>query len=194
MAHHASWIESSKAKTILELIQGVDPDEKVVVFSYFTTFLKYFATVLDRHRITNMLFTGELSANRRDDVIQRFSRRAQPQVLLASITTCGVGINLTRATHCIIADPSWNPGVEEQAMNRIHRIGQSRPVTITRLLCPGTVDEEVDKLAEFKKGLSESYCFQDGKGSSSKRLGREELMALFTRDDVKRVAAAAATQ
>lgn len=178
---YKKWPISSKAQAILDIIKTVGEDEKVIVFSHFTTFLKYMETVLTAQDISCVSYTGDLSAARRDDVVTRFTKRAKPQVLLATITACGVGINLTRASHCIIADPSWNPGVEEQAMNRLHRIGQQRPVTITRLLVPDTVDINIDELAQFKQKLTR-YCFggREGEASGNGRLGKQELLAMFT--------------
>jgi SNF2 family DNA or RNA helicase/DNA-directed RNA polymerase subunit RPC12/RpoP len=178
---HSKWPISSKAQAILDMVRGAGEDEKVIVFSHFTTFLKYMETVLNAHQISCATYTGDLSAARRDDVVTRFTKKTNPKVLLATITACGVGINLTRASQCIIADPSWNPGVEEQAMNRLHRIGQQRAVTITRLLAPDTVDVNIDELAQFKQKLTR-YCFggREGETSGNGRLGKQELIAMFT--------------
>lgn len=105
----------------------------------------------------------------------RRSTRLGPRVLLASIQSCGVGLNLISANHCIIAEPSWNPAVEQQAFNRVHRIGQTKPVRVYRLLAPDTIDIAVDKLAQTKKEIAD-MCLD---ASSARRLSQNEILELF---------------
>lgn len=177
LSDSAQWMTSSKAQAVIDIICRTSPDEKVVVFSHFVLFLKFLETRLNALSISSALFTGALTVKQRDNVVEHFTRRESPKVLLASITTCGVGINLTRASHCVIADISWNPGMEEQAMNRIHRIGQERPVRITRLICPTTVDEKIEALCARKRELM-FYCFGRKNGAAS--LNRQDLLSLFS--------------
>lgn len=186
--NYRTWYDSSKVKAILAIIQQeAAPDEKIVVFSYFVSFLEYLGAVLDREKITYTKLTGSMSMKARERALSTFHSKPAPRVLLASIAACGVGVNMTRASRCIIADMGWNPAVEEQAMNRVHRIGQTRPVFIDRLVVPETVDQDIQTMQDMKRALTE-LCI-GGFGSSgggagsrvSRRLGREELFSLFRR-------------
>ena len=170
------WMESTRAEALVRCLKSIPADEKVVVFSYFSSFLRFLKICLDRQHITSELFTGELSAKRRDSIIGNFEQRDDPVVLLASITTCGVGMNLTRASRCFIMDPNWNPAIEEQAMNRLHRIGQTRPVKVVRFFAPGTVEQSIHELCVEKQKL-QGYCF--GRERRASRLGKLDIMRLF---------------
>jgi SNF2 family DNA or RNA helicase len=98
-----------------------------------------------------------------------------PRVLLATIQSCGVGLNLCVASQLVVSDPSWNPAIEIQAYSRIHRIGQTRPVTIHRVIVKDSVEEAIEALAKSKSNVAE-LCLDPTRAA---RLGREELMNLF---------------
>ena len=105
-------------------------------------------------------------------------------VLLMSLK-CGVGLNLTEASTVILCEPWWNPFVEEQAIDRVHRIGQTRPVKIYRLSVPGTVEEHILQLQEKKKHSTEQ-TLGDGvsmRRATSARLSERDFMRLFNADD-----------
>ena len=177
-----AWMESTKVKCLLAAIANIPPNEKIVVFSFFLSFLKFVEKCLRRHDIASVLFSGGLSSKQRDRVLNQFSTGpcATSRVLLATITSCGVGLTLTEANHCFIMEPSWNPAVEEQAMNRIYRIGQNKPVTITRFIAKGTVEEAIEKLADVKRALSE-FCCTAGRGGGG--LAKSELLGFFAPKD-----------
>jgi DNA repair protein RAD5 len=173
------WKVSAKFTELLKIIAEVPDDERIVVFSVFLTFLRYVEVQLKLRGITTQLYHGGLSVKQRDDAVTKFSRRHGPKVLLASTTSTSVGLNLVRANHAVLMEPTWNPGVEEQAMNRIHRIGQERPVRIIRLIVPNSIDEQIYKLSEAKAQLGEA-CIEHRTAS---RLTQDHIRSLFTGGD-----------
>ena len=176
----STWMESSKVKQLIAAIEKIDPSEKIVVFSFFLTFLKFIEKCLAKRQISSVLFSGVLVMKKREALIKDFQSSGDTsRVFLATVSSCGFGINLTAASHCFFMDPMWNPAVEEQAMNRIHRIGQLRPVTITRFLCRNTVEEDIEKISMSKKALTEMFSVGGKNSGGGGRLARTELLALF---------------
>jgi len=90
----------------------------------------------------------------------------------------GVGLNLTAASTLILLDPWWNPAVEDQAIDRVHRLGQARPVRVLRMICRGTVEEKLVALQESKRKISEQ-AIGEGALHSSSKLTLDELKSLF---------------
>jgi SNF2 family DNA or RNA helicase len=103
-------------------------------------------------------------------------QNGQGDFFLISLKAGGTGLNLTAADYVIHMDPWWNPAVEDQASDRAHRIGQTRPVTIYRLIMEGSIEEKMVKLHQEKRGLINDLL--DGTDLSSK-LSDEELLALL---------------
>lgn len=111
-----------------------------------------------------MLFSkrieGSIKAADKDKVLRRFEKQAANSkreenvtVLLASMKSASVGLNLVAANHVILCDPWWNPAVEDQAMERVHRIGQTKEVEIWRMICAGTIEEKVLELHKQKREM-----------------------------------------
>jgi SNF2 family DNA or RNA helicase len=99
-------------------------------------------------------FHGRLNARERDDVLQAFESPDGPSVLVISIKAGGRGLNLPAANHVIHFDRWWNPAVEQQATDRVHRVGQRKPVFVHSLICIGTLEERIDQLLESKRELA----------------------------------------
>ena len=99
-------------------------------------------------------FHGRLSARQRDDVLRAFETPDGPSVLVISIKAGGRGLNLPAANHVIHFDRWWNPAVEQQATDRVHRVGQRKPVFVHSLICVGTLEERIDQLLESKRELA----------------------------------------
>ncbi|KPA85275.1 DNA repair protein-like protein [Leptomonas pyrrhocoris] len=178
---------SSKTQYLIDIIQRVPAVDKVVVFSSFLTYLRYAQHWLEDSGITCAIYSGSMTMRQKQLLLDKFRDAAQPdspRVLLATISSCGVGLNLTCANHCFLMEPSWNPSTEDQALNRIHRIGQAKPVTVTKLIAGGTVEENIRQLCERKRALS-GYCFGDGGagGGGGGRLRTADLLALFAPED-----------
>ncbi|KAG5474428.1 hypothetical protein LSCM1_03210 [Leishmania martiniquensis] len=185
---------SSKTQYLINTIRSLPADDKVVVFSAFLVYLRYAQHWLQAAGVSCAIYSGSMSMKQKHSLLKLFgdaSQPASPRVLLATTSSCGVGLNLTCANHCFLMEPSWNPGTEEQALNRIHRIGQTKPVTITKLIAEGTVEQNISQLCERKRALS-TYCFHngetgataaDGGGSRDGRLRTADLLELFAPEE-----------
>lgn len=185
---------SSKTQFLIDTITALPRDDKVVVFSTFLTYLRYAKHSLEAAGVSCALYCGGMTMKQKQTLLARFHDASQPdtpRVLLATTSSCGVGINLTCANHCFLMEPSWNPGTEEQALNRIHRIGQTKPVTVTKLIADGTIEQNISLLCERKRALS-GYCFSDeaaaagvagGGGGGDGRLRTADLLELFAPEE-----------
>jgi SNF2 family DNA or RNA helicase len=147
---------------------------KIIVFSQFTSMLALIRIRLDAERIRYSLLTGETVD--RKTAIETFQGGAT-DVFLVSLKAGGVGLNLTAADTVIIFDPWWNPAVEQQAIDRAHRIGQDKAVFVYRLVAAVTVEEKMDELKARKRALADSLFDRDGRISSA--LTEEDVRALF---------------
>lgn len=173
---------SSKTQFLIDNITHLPQDDKVVVFSSFLTYLRYAQHWLESTGVSCVLYSGSCTMKQKQTLLDRFRDTTgpnAPRVLLATTSSCGVGLNLTCANHCFLMEPSWNPGTEEQALNRIHRIGQVKAVTVTKLIADETIEQNIALLCERKRALS-GYCFGDGgAGGGDGRLRTADLLALF---------------
>ncbi|CZT37218.1 DEAD/DEAH box helicase [Rhizobium sp. 9140] len=151
---------SAKLERLMELLAGlVDEGRKVIVFSQFTSMLDLIRRQLDDAGIAYALLTGD-TVDRGTQVAS--FQEAKVPVFLISLKAGGVGLNLTAADTVILYDPWWNPAVEEQAIDRAHRIGQDKPVFVYRLVAVDTIEEKMDVLKEKKRALAASLFDHDG--------------------------------
>ncbi|HRW64078.1 MAG TPA: C-terminal helicase domain-containing protein, partial [Bacteroidales bacterium] len=128
---------------------------KVLVFSAYVKHLNLFANYLQKNNHSFSLLTG--STQNREKVIADFQESDDKYVFLIQIKAGGVGLNLTAADYVFIIDPWWNPAVEEQAINRTHRIGQDKKVMVYRFISAETVEEKIQQLKAKKSELAESF-------------------------------------
>jgi DNA repair protein RAD5 len=148
----ANFRSSAKIDRLIEILQT--SQETTVVFTQWTSMLDLVEIALSQAQITFSRLDGSMSRNRREASLVQL-RSGQVQVMLLSLRAGGVGLNLTAASRVILLDPWWNPAVEQQAIERVHRIGQTRPVVATRLICRNTVEEGILKLQDNKRKLME---------------------------------------
>ena len=139
------------AATLAELLEG---RHKVLVFSQFVMHLKLVEEHVQQAGIAYQYLDGATPAKARAERIAAF-QAGQGDVFLISLKAGGVGLNLTAADYVIHMDPWWNPAVEDQASDRAHRIGQTRPVTIYRLVTEGTIEEQILELHHRKRDLAD---------------------------------------
>ncbi len=152
-------VPSTKLEALMEQLDDVVAEgHRVLVFSQFTSFLRRVRERLEGAGIDYCYLDG--STRRRGDVLARFSAGAAP-VFLISLKAGGVGLNLTEADYCILLDPWWNPATEAQAVDRVHRIGQTRTVMVYRLVAKDTIEEKVMALKENKAKLFSSVLGND---------------------------------
>ena len=144
---------SEKFDATLERINEIkDAGERAVVFSHFLKSLDLFEKAFSKRGISSLRIDG--STRNRQELIDRFNAGGV-DVALCSIKACGYGITLTAANHVIHFDRWWNPAVEGQATDRVHRIGQSKTVYVYRTLVSGTLEEKIATLLERKRGLAD---------------------------------------
>lgn len=172
-----NWMESSKvAALLLELENLCSVGSKSILFSQWTAFLDLLQIPLSRSNISFVRLDGTLNQQQREKVIKQFSEESNILVLLMSLKAGGVGINLTAASNAFVLDPWWNPAVEEQAVMRIHRIGQTKRVMIKRFIVKGTVEEKMLAVQARKQRMI-SGALTDQEVRSARI---EELKMLFT--------------
>ena len=167
---------SSKVSLLIERIeQAVDDGHKALVFSQWTSFLDRIEPHMNAAGIPFERLDG--ATRKRGQVVDRFQDAAGAPVMLVSLKAGGTGLNLTAADHIFLLDPWWNPAVEDQAADRAHRIGQTRPVVIHRLIARNTVEERILELHARKRALSEIALRGAGQADG---LNREDLLALLS--------------
>lgn len=168
--------DSGKLSALRELVDEVDSGgHKVLVFSQFVSMLKLVREALDEDRIKYEYLDG--STVDRAERIERFQTDPTIPVFLISLKAGGSGLNLTAADTVIHYDPWWNPAVEDQASDRAHRIGQSKVVTVYRLVAAGTIEEKILQLKQKKKELVATVLSEDS--PTGKKLAQEDLDELF---------------
>ncbi|WP_215523284.1 DEAD/DEAH box helicase [Varibaculum prostatecancerukia] len=151
-------ITSAKTNALVEQLQAI-PGHKALVFSQFTSYLKLIKEALEGAGIITAYLDG--STRQRDQVVKEFSE-GDAQAFLISLRAGGTGLTLTAADYVFVMDPWWNPAVEEQAIDRAHRIGQDRPVNVYRLVAKGTIEEKVSQLQQRKRDLFTSIVKSSG--------------------------------
>ncbi|MEH2608251.1 DEAD/DEAH box helicase [Bradyrhizobium sp. AZCC 1693] len=166
---------SAKLDRLMEMVlELLSEGRKIIVFSQFTSMLDLVRKRLDAESVRYGVLTGETKDRKRE--IDGFQNGTN-DVFLVSLKAGGVGLNLTAADTVIIFDPWWNPAVEEQAIDRAHRIGQDKAVFVYRLVAAGTVEEKMEELKERKRALADSLFDRDGRIASA--LTEEDVRALF---------------
>ncbi|WMV38998.1 hypothetical protein MTR67_032383 [Solanum verrucosum] len=144
-----------------------DGSAKGIVFSQFTSFLDLIQYSLNLSGINCVQLVGSMSIAARDAAVNKFTEDSDCRILLMSLKAGAVALNLTVASNVFLMDPWWNPVVEQQAQDRIHRIGQYKPVWIVRFVIEKTIEENIIELQEKKKLL-----FEGTVGGSSEALGK----------------------
>ncbi len=168
---------SAKLDTLLEQLDEVlEEGHKALVFSQFVSLLEIVGQRLDRRRMVYEYLDGKTRDRRRR--IDRFQSDPDCRLFLISLKAGGLGLNLTAADYVFILDPWWNPAVEAQAVDRAHRIGQTRPVFAYRLIASGTVEEKILELQQSKRELADAIL--SASGSMIRDLTAEDLRLLLS--------------
>ncbi len=166
---------SPKLDFLLEQLDELrDEGHSVLVFSQFTSYLDIVESGLKRHGLTYLRLDGSTPVLRRKNLVNSFQDSEIPTVFLISLKAGGKGLNLTRATYVYHLDPWWNPAVENQASDRAHRIGQTRQVTITRLIMRHTIEEKMMALKDQKLKLYKAIL-DDGVAGGGAGLTRDDF-------------------
>ena len=169
--------EAAKLNACLELIESaMDGGHRILVFSQFKSMLGIIEEKLKEQGIEYHMITGETSKEKRVQMVKEFNEGNTP-VFLISLKAGGVGLNLTGADVVIHYDPWWNLAVQNQATDRAHRIGQTKKVTVYKLIAKGTIEEKIQKLQETKKNLADQVI--GGETGQLGGLSREDILDLL---------------
>ncbi|MFC3197386.1 DEAD/DEAH box helicase [Parapedobacter deserti] len=166
---------SAKLELLKERIKEKSPYHKVVIFSQFVSMLHLVGDMLSSIGVRYVTLTG--STRVREEVVNTFQNDPTMRVFLVSLKAGGMGLNLTAAEVVYLIDPWWNPAVEHQAIDRVHRIGQNRKVMAYRLVTPGTVEEKVLQLQATKSALADGLVRNDA--PFFRTLNKEHLLRLL---------------
>ena len=171
-----SAVESAKLRSFLELTDELLRNRhKALVFSQFLGHLEKVREALDARGIRYQYIDGAVPAQQRAARVAAF-QSGDGDLFLISLKAGGTGLNLTAADYVIHLDPWWNPAVEDQASDRAHRIGQSRPVTVYRLIVADSIEERILDLHRHKRDLAADLL--EG-AEASARMSEDELIALI---------------
>lgn len=169
-------IPSSKQSVFMEITEElIENNHRALVFSQYVRHLELVKRGLDEKGISYLYLDGSTPIPIRESLVKRF-QSGEASLFLISLKAGGLGLNLTAADYVIHLDPWWNPAIEEQASDRAYRIGQTRPVTIYRLVAKHTIEEKIIALHNSKRDLADRLL--EGSDSSGK-LSTEELLALI---------------
>lgn len=166
--------ESAKLAVLMEQIEMLKDNHKILVFSQFVGMLDLIKTALKKQKIEFAYLTGQ--TKNREEVVEAFQENEDVRVFLISLKAGGTGLNLTKAEYVFLVDPWWNPAVENQAIDRAHRIGQENKVVAVRLITPNTIEEKMIELQSRKKELVQELVHTDT--MSLKQLTKSDLMEM----------------
>ncbi|XP_030764453.1 transcription termination factor 2-like [Sitophilus oryzae] len=177
----ASDRPSSKVKALLKLLEErvLDTEDKAIIVSQWSSYLNLISVHLKRFGIEFSQLDGKVPVNKRIDIIDRFNNpKHKMKVLLLSLTAGGVGLNLVGGNHLFLLDLHWNPQLENQAQDRIYRVGQTKPVFIYKLMALDTIEERIKALQERKLSMAEGVLTGTKQVVQSK-LTMEDLRMIF---------------
>ena len=154
-----------------------DPGAKAIVFSQFTSMLDLCEFRLEQTGVKCVRLHGGMSLEARDKAINTFTNDPSVNVFLMTLKAGGVALNLTAASHTYLMDSWWNPSCEWQAQDRIHRLGQWKPMRCTKFVISGTIEERIVKLQEKKMAVFEATVGQDAEALG--KLTEDDMRFLF---------------
>ncbi|KAK0522956.1 DNA repair protein rad16 [Tilletia horrida] len=177
----SKWRSSTKIEALVEELSALRSEDhtiKSIVFSQFRSFLDLIALRLSRAGFKIARLEGDMTPQQRDRTIKFFSENTSVTVFLISLKAGGVALNLTEASRVYLMDPWWNPSVEMQAADRIHRIGQHRPIIVKRMIIENSIEARIVELQNKKSAMIEAAIGKDD--SAMGRLSVADLQFLFT--------------
>lgn len=171
---------STKVEALLSILQASKKGSKTIVFSQWTSFLNVVELQLMKHGIKYVRIDGTMPAHARDKSITDLENNSSVTVLLASLGVCSVGLNLVAANQVILADSWWAPAIEDQAVDRVHRLGQKRETTVFRLVMSGSIEERVLNIQSSKRKLMMlAFSEKQAKRGNEKGARLDDIQALL---------------
>jgi superfamily II DNA or RNA helicase len=183
----AAFEQSAKLHRLVEIVdEAADNGRKTVVFSSFLDVLRAADHALGARSAG--LLTGRLDPSSRQALVDEFSASPRPLVLVSQIQAGGVGLNIQAASVVVLTEPQWKPSIEDQAVARLHRLGQVRPVHVHRLLAEGSVDQRMREILTAKRRLFDDYVrMSDLKEASPHAIDVAALAAAPQADAERRI-------
>ncbi|KAH8601144.1 SNF2 family N-terminal domain-containing protein [Bisporella sp. PMI_857] len=179
-AHLATIATSTKIKHLVKILDKEVDDHKFIVFSQFTSMLNLIEPFLRQKGFKFTRYDGSMKNDLREASLSKLRNDKNCRILLCSLKCGSLGLNLTAATRVVILEPFWNPFVEEQAIDRVHRLTQKIDVIVYKITIKESVEERILELQEKKRELA-TQTIEGGKGGAGK-LGMKEILQLFRRD------------
>lgn len=178
-SHKPSHKPSTKIRHLLRILHTETPAHKTIVFSQFTSMLDLIEPHLHHANIGHVRYDGSMRPDAREAALNSLRTDPKTRVLLCSLKCGSLGLNLTAASRVVIVEPFWNPFVEEQAIDRVHRLNQPVDVKVFRLTVRNTVEEKILALQEKKRQLA-AAAIEGGKAVG--KLSMQDILQLFRRD------------
>ncbi|KAG6025632.1 hypothetical protein E4U19_003079 [Claviceps sp. Clav32 group G5] len=172
---------SAKIREMSKILQKEAHQHKFIVFSQFTSMLDLVEPFLDADGFEYVRYDGSMKNDAREESLRRLRQDDETRILLCSLKCGSLGLNLTAATRVIIVEPFWNPFVEEQAIDRVHRLNQTMDVVVYKLTVEDTVEERILDLQNKKRELAEQ-TIEGGARKENFKLGINEIINLFKSD------------
>ncbi len=171
--------DSIKTDVLIEELSNLIDEHKVLVFSQFTSMIDLLEKSFDKNKIPFLRLDGSTPISKRQDLVDEFQAEdSTARVFLISLKAGNAGLNLTAADYVFLFDPWWNTAVQQQAIDRTHRIGQTKQVFAYQMICKGTIEEKIIQLQQRKKKLSEELIGEDE--GFIKSLTEEDVEFLFS--------------
>ncbi|KAI9847995.1 MAG: hypothetical protein M1838_000667 [Thelocarpon superellum] len=169
---------STKIRHLVKILHQESRQHKFIVFSQFTSMLDLIEPFLRRDGLIYTRYDGSMRNDLREASLDRLRTEPKTRILLCSLKCGSLGLNLTAASRVVILEPFWNPFVEEQAIDRVHRLNQTVDVVVYKITIQGTVEERILELQEKKRELANAAI----EGKAVGKLSMKDIMQLFRRD------------
>ncbi|KAF2156004.1 DNA repair and recombination protein RAD5B [Myriangium duriaei CBS 260.36] len=165
---------SAKTTALLELIAATlkRPGSKMVIFSQWRSYLDVISPHIANAGQTTVRIDGTMAARARDESLRRFAKDDKTRVMLASLGVCAVGLDLTAADTVVLCDSWWAPAIEDQAVDRVHRLGQTKECTVWRLVVKGSVEERTLDIQKRKRGMMAEALREGGRKERERKRGQ----------------------
>ncbi|KKY24365.1 putative snf2 family helicase [Phaeomoniella chlamydospora] len=177
-------IISTKINRLLQILRNDSSKHKYIVFSFFTSMLDLIEPFLKRENLAFTRYDGGMRNDLREASLDRLRNHEGTRILLCSLRAGSLGLNLTAASRVVILEPFWNPFVEEQAIDRVHRLNQTQDVIVYKLTIANTVESRILNLQDKKRELANATIEGAGAGKKGEaaKLTLGDMLALFRRD------------
>lgn len=177
-------VSSTKIRHLLKILKHDSHTHKYIVFSFFTSMLDLIEPFLKRHNLKFVRYDGAMRNDAREASLASLRDNSSVRILLCSLRAGSLGLNLTAASRVVVLEPFWNPFVEEQAIDRVHRLNQTQDVIVHKLTIKDTVEERILELQEKKRELAKA-TIEGQKGMGAGKLTLQEMLKLFKHDSEK---------